>query len=177
MRYSRVVLFLGLISAMHAQDLSNRIYGGAFTGRFHCGGQWSDFTFKMSPGTSLSVSTIPTSRTPPFSIWSPALLTQISTAAYVLRGPYDPKTGHFRLEPLRWASSHPDGFEMFGIEGTFDAANRKMQAKMLSDKCDAVEMAAPGQRLPALLAEAAPAAPLSRQAAATAPNTNTRPRL
>jgi hypothetical protein len=161
MQYPRVILlFLGVISATHAQDLANRIYAGAFTGRFHCGGQWNDFTFRMSPGTSLlGVNDPDEPNTAVLNFVYRLSLTSISTAAYVLRGPYDPKTGHFRLEPLRWANSHPDNFEMVGIEGTFDAASRKMQARMLSEKCDAVEMAAPGQRLPPLPANVAPTGP------------------
>jgi hypothetical protein len=36
---------------------------------------------------------------------------------------------------------------MYGIEGTFDAAKQTMTAKMLSPKCDAVEMVGEGKQL------------------------------
>ena len=66
-------------------------------------------------------------------------ITSTEGAGYSLAGSYDPKTGRFHLEPKQWVAPHPAAFEAIGIEGTFDAETRKMTAKMLSNKCDAVE--------------------------------------
>jgi hypothetical protein len=81
-------------------------------------------------------------------------VTSLDGATYKLAGPYDAKTGRFHLEPKQWAGPHPAVFEMIGIEGTFDAESRKMTARMLSDKCDVVELVSSGVRLPPLPAEA-----------------------
>jgi hypothetical protein len=81
-------------------------------------------------------------------------ITSTEGAGYTLAGSYDPKTGRFHLEPKQWAGPHPAAFELIGIEGTFDAETRKMTAKMLSNKCDAVELVPRGVTLPPLPAEA-----------------------
>jgi hypothetical protein len=59
---------------------------------------------------------------------------------------------------------------MIGIDGTFNIATRHMTAKMLSIKCDAMEIAGPGETLPP-----APAQPALRSST-TAPNSS-RPEL
>jgi hypothetical protein len=75
-----------------------------------------------------------------------------------LTGPYDRKTGQFRLTPTQWSTSqHPPGLEMIGIEGKYDFATHQITANMLSDKCDAVEFAAPGKALPPTPQPGAPA--------------------
>jgi len=84
-------------------------------------------------------------------------LTGSDAVAYRLTGPYDRKTGHFRLIPQKWSTSqHPPGLEMIGIEGQYDFATHQVTAKMLSDKCDAVEFAAPGKSLAPILQTAPP---------------------
>jgi hypothetical protein len=145
----RVALwFAAVLPAFAQQDHSGRIFE-TFTGRFHCNGQWNDFQFKMSLGVGLLGIVDPD---------EPAIgrmqfyfyrsVTSTDGATYILKGPLDTKTGHFRMEPLRWATPHPAVFEMIGVEGTYDVEARKMlSVKMLSDKCDAVEMVPPGGKL------------------------------
>ena len=147
MRCSQFVLILALIAAARAQDQSNRIFE-TFTGRFHCNGQWTDFHFKVMPGTDLLGMNDPDEPvTAVVNFYFRRSLSHVDAASYVLKGPYDRKTGRFHLEPWRWSGSHPDALEMIGMEGTFETGSRKMNAKMLSGKCDAVEMVPPGEKL------------------------------
>jgi hypothetical protein len=74
----------------------------------------------------------------------------IETTGYRLKGTYDEKTGRFHFEPEPWVSHHPAVYEALGIEGTFDAQTRKITARMLSGKCDNVEMVRRGEKLPPL---------------------------
>lgn len=85
-------------------------------------------------------------------------VTSLDGATYKLAGRYDAKTGRFHLEPTEWYGPHPAVFQMIGIEGTFDAETRKMTAKMLSDKCDAVEVVGPGGKLAPLPSQPPPTA-------------------
>ena len=72
-------------------------------------------------------------------------------ASYMLTGPYDRKTGHFRLEPKQWnTDNHPSGFQMVGMEGKFDSATETIAAKMLGSACDSVEVGQGGRALPPL---------------------------
>nr|AGT45846.1 hypothetical protein PPT_M1_01 [uncultured marine bacterium PPT_M1] len=87
-------------------------------------------------------------------------ITRMDPASYSLSGPYDTKTGHFRLEPKKWnTDNHPSGFEMVGIEGKFDSATETITAKMLGSTCDSVEIGQGGRALPPL-----PAPPSNRAA-------------
>ena len=167
-----ILLGLCLTFSASAQDPSNRFFT-TFNGRFHCNGQWTDFQFTAHPGTDLLGVTDPSEPvTVALQFYFRRSLTQMDGASYVMRGPFDAKTGHFRLEPQRWSSrTHPDSFEMIGMEGTFDAATRKINAKMLSGKCDAVEIAAPGEKLAPLEAGA------SALTAAKLPDSKGRPEL
>ena len=167
-----ILLGLCLTFSASAQDPSNRFFT-TFNGRFHCNGQWTDFQFTAHPGTDLlGVTDASEPVTVALQFYFRRSLTQMDGASYVMRGPFDAKTGHFRLEPQRWSSrTHPDSFEMIGMEGTFDAATRKINAKMLSGKCDAVEIAAPGEKLAPLEAGA------SALTAAKLPDSKGRPEL
>jgi hypothetical protein len=77
-------------------------------------------------------------------------LTTTDGAAYLLAGSYDHKTGRFHLEPKQWSGPHPAALEMVGIEGTFDGRTQQISAKMLSPRCDAVDLVPPGVALPPL---------------------------
>jgi hypothetical protein len=145
--------FIVAVSAL-AQDHSNRIFD-LFTGRFRCGGHWTDFQFRITPVTGpLGIEEPDAGVTGSLTFYFHRSITSLDGAAYRLAGPYDAKTGRFHLDPKQWYGPHPATFEMIGIEGTFDAESRKMTARMLSDKCDAVELVPPGVRLPPLPAEA-----------------------
>ena len=49
-RYGLVVLSFTFLLPASAQDRSNRIFD-QFTGRYHCGGRWTEFQFKIVPVT------------------------------------------------------------------------------------------------------------------------------
>ncbi len=156
-----LVLCLALVVVMpaSAQDHSYRIFG-TFTGRFHCSGQWRDFQLKMSPVSGpLGIVDDDDDLTAAITFYFYRSVTSLDGATYKLAGRRDTKTGRFHLEPKEWYGPHPAVFEMIGIEGTFDAETQKMTAKMLSDRCDAVEVAGPGGKLPPLPAQPAPAVP------------------
>jgi hypothetical protein len=145
--------FVVAVSAS-AQDYANRIFD-VFTGRYSCGGHWTDFQFRMIPATGpLGILDPDADVTASITITFHRSITSIDGARYTLAGSYDPKTGRFHLEPKRWLDPHPAAFEMIGIDGTFDAATGKTTAKMLSNQCDAVEMVPPGVTLPPLPVEA-----------------------
>jgi hypothetical protein len=155
------VLCLALAAVMpaSAQDHSYRIFE-TFTGRFHCSGQWRDFQLHMAPVSGpLGIVDDDAALTAAITFYFYRSVTSLDGATYKLAGRRDTKTGRFHLEPKEWYGPHPTVFEMIGIEGTFDAETRKMTAKMLSDKCDAVEVVGPGGKLAPLPAQPAPAVP------------------
>jgi hypothetical protein len=143
------VAFVVALSAS-AQDHSSRMFE-PFTGRYHCGGRWTEFQFKIAPVTGpLGMEEPGGGVTGGVSFHFHRSITSIEGAAYSLAGSYDPKTGRFHLEPKPWAAPHPTALEAIGIEGSFDAETRKMTAKMLSNKCDAVALVPSGVTLPPL---------------------------
>jgi hypothetical protein len=148
--------FVVAVSAS-AQDHSNRMFE-PFTGRYHCGGRWTDFQFKISPVTGpLGMEEPGGGVTGGITFYFHRSITATEGAGYNLAGSYDPKTGRFHLEPKPWVAPHPAALEAMGIEGTFDAETRKTTAKMLSNKCDTVELVPRGVTLPPLPAEASSA--------------------
>ena len=155
----RGLAFVVVVSAS-AQDHSSRMFE-PFTGRYHCGGRWIDFQFKISPVTGpLGMEEPGGGVTGGISFYYHRSITSTEGAGYSLAGSYDPKTGRFHVEPKPWVAPHPAALEALGIEGTFDAETRKMTAKMLSNKCDALELVPRGVTLPPLpAAEATPGAP------------------
>jgi hypothetical protein len=156
-----VVLCLALVPVVpaSAQDHSDRIFG-TFTGRFHCSGQWRDFQLRMTPVSGpLGIVDDDAALTGAITFYFYRSVTSLDGATYTLAGRRDVKTGRFHLEPKEWYGPHPAVLEMIGIEGTFDAETRKMTAKMLSDKCDAVEVVGAGGKLAPLPAQPAPAVP------------------
>jgi hypothetical protein len=154
--YARFVLPIALLLPASAQDHSTRIFE-QFTGRCHCAGRWTEFQFKMAPVTGpLGMDEPGGGVTGGFTFFFHRSITSTDGAAYSLSGHYDPKTGHFHLEPKPWVTPHPAALEAMGIEGIFDAETRKMTAKMLSNKCDAVELTPPGVKLPPLAASELP---------------------
>lgn len=145
--------FLAAVSAS-GQDHSNRIFD-LYTGRYRCGGHWTDFQFRIMPVAGpLGILDPDAGVTASITITFHRSITSIDGTRYSLAGSYDPMTGRFHLEPKQWLDPHPAAFELIGIEGTFEAETRKISAKMLSGKCDAVELVPSGVTLPPLPAEA-----------------------
>jgi hypothetical protein len=148
-RIVSVIFFL--LECVSAPGQSYRIFQ-TFHGRFHCNGQWTEFDLHISPSPAA---------TSPLGITDPDNPSVIGTMAfffynsvvsgggggYSLQGTHDAKSGQFHLEPKAWYSQHPSGFEMYGIEGTFDPSTLLFNAKMLSPNCDKVELVPPGQAL------------------------------
>ena len=48
MRSARILLSLLILLPASAQDRASRFFG-TYTGRYHCGGVWTDFTLATSP--------------------------------------------------------------------------------------------------------------------------------
>jgi hypothetical protein len=116
--------FIVAVSAS-AQDHSNRIFD-LFTGRYRCGGHWTDFQFKIMPVTGpLGIEEPDAGVIGSLTLYFHRSITSTEGASYTLAGSYDPKTGRFHLEPKQWAGPHPAAFELIGIEGTFDAETRR----------------------------------------------------
>ena len=150
-------LIFFLLESVSAQNHSYRIFEN-FHGRFHCNGQWTEFDLQMSPVTGLLgiVDEDDPTITAGMSFLYRRSLTSTDGVSYSLQGTHEAKTGRFHLDPKAWRGPHPAVFEMYGIEGTFDAERQKMTAKMLSPKCDVVEMVPPGEQLAALLPDQIP---------------------
>lgn len=122
-----------------------------FTGRYHCGGHWTEFQFKITPVTGpLGMEEPGAGVTGAMTFYFHRSITSTDGAGYTLAGSYDPKTGRFHLDPKPWTAPHPAAFEAIGIEGSFDPETRKMSTKMLSNKCDAVDLVPRGVTLPPL---------------------------
>ena len=149
-RLGTAILLLGvsLLPSSLQGDHTSRLYE-VKTGRFQCGGQWHDFTLTIQAMTDLlGVSDPDAGIRAVLNFSYSASATRSSTARYKLAGSFDRKTGHVHLEPTEWASTHPDAFEMVGIDGTFDVETRTMTGKALGAKCDALVFAEPGKPLP-----------------------------
>lgn len=152
--YARFILPLGLLLPAVAQDRPNHVFD-PFTGRYHCGGRWTEFQFKMVPVSGpLGLDDPGGGVTGAITFYFHRSITSTEGAGYNLAGSFDPKTGRFHLDPKPWLAPHPAALEATGIEGTFDAGTGKMTAKMLSSKCDSVELVPRGGTLPTLPADA-----------------------
>jgi hypothetical protein len=155
-RYLLFALSFAFLLPAWAQDRSTRIFE-PFTGRYHCGGRWTEFQFKIIAVTGpLGMEEPGGAVTGAMTFSFHRSITSIDGGGYNLSGSYDPKTGRFHLDPKPWTGPHPTALEPIGIEGTFDPETRKMAAKMLSNKCDAVDLVPRGAALPALPAGALP---------------------
>ncbi len=149
-RYVQFVLSIAFLLPASAQEHTDRIFD-QFTGRYHCGGRWTEFQFKIVPVTGpLGMDDPAGGIIGAFTFLFHRSITSTDGAGYNLSGHFDSKTGRFRLDPKPWVAPHPAALEAMGIEGTFDAETRKLTAKMLSDKCDAVELVPRGVTLPPL---------------------------
>jgi hypothetical protein len=150
--WARFILFLAFLLPAVAQDHSDRIFD-QFTGRYHCGARWIEFQLKIIPVTGpLGMDEPGGGVNGSLSFHYHRSITSIEGASYNLGGTWDPKAGRFHLDPkLPWTAPHPAALEAIGIEGTFDVETRKFSgAKMLSGKCDAVELVPRGVTLPPL---------------------------
>ena len=134
-----LVFFLVVSVSAQAPDPSRYIFR-TFNARFHCGGKWYDFQLTISPATGPLGTLDPDAGiVAQINVMFYRSLTRMDPAAYMLTGPYDKKTGHFRLEPKQWNfGTPPSGFEMVGMEGKFDPATETIAAKMLGSACDSV---------------------------------------
>jgi len=110
-RLARFALYLALVLPAAAQDHSSRIFE-QFTGRYHCGGRWTEFDFKMVPVTGpLGLDEPDGGVTAAVTFHFHRSLTSSDAAVYTLEGHYDPKTGRFRLDPKPWVAPHPNALE------------------------------------------------------------------
>ena len=151
--------WVALITAGTAQAQNPAFqFFNAFSGRYHCSGDWIDLTLRINAISGpLGIDDPDAGVIGILNLLVRRSLTQSDAVSYKLTGPYDRKTGQFRLTPQQWNGQHPPGLEMIGIEGKYDFATRQITAKMLSDKCDVVEFAAAGKALPPIPQEKAPA--------------------
>jgi hypothetical protein len=156
------VVVAGLLAFMaaggvSAQDPAFQFFI-TFSGRYHCSGNWIDFQLtNHAVSGPLGMDDPDAGIVSVINLVIHRSLTQIDTASYKATGPYDRKSGQFRLTPKEWNTSrHPPDVEMIGMEGKYDFATRQITAKMLSDQCDVVEFARPGQSLPPIPQQTAP---------------------
>jgi len=145
-----LVLALLILPAAEAQP--QRFYQ-TFNGRFRCSGQWYDFQLGVSPGVGLLGVTDPDEGVAgSIQFYFKRSLNSLDGATFTFKGPYDQKTGAFRLEPKEWSGPRPPAvFDMFGLEGKFEFATETPTARIFGNsKCDAVELAAARKALPPL---------------------------
>jgi hypothetical protein len=67
-------------------------------------------------------------------------------ASYSMTGTYDERTGRFQLKPLQWLRRH-QGYEMIGLEGTFDRASRGLRGRVDNVACQGFELVPHGTAL------------------------------
>ena len=151
------LLVLMAASSAHAQDPAFQFFN-TFSGRYHCSGNWIDLTLHINALTGpLGMDDPDAGVVGVINLVIHRSVTQNDTAAYKAFGPYNRKTGEFKLTPKEWSTQrHPPGLQMIGMEGKYDFATHQITAKMLSDQCDALQFAAPGKALPPILQEGAP---------------------
>lgn len=144
------VAFTASLHAAAAAGQDAPRVSGAFTGRYHCSGQWTGVRLTFGQRTGVfGITESDGSLVGSITIFFYRSATNLDATGYSLAGRYDAKTGRFRLDPDKWTSAHPDAFELIGVEGTFDPSTGRIAARMTSDKCDALELV-PGQALPPL---------------------------
>src|SRR5580704_13377704 len=148
MRYAAFLLSIALLPAFGQNDRS--LISERFNGRYRCGGAWRNFEFFATPVMGLLGVADPDEGVTASINMSFHSFNGIETTGYRLKGTYDQKTGRFHFEPEPWVSHHPAVYEALGIEGMFDARTGKITARMLNDKCDAVDLVPRGEKLPAL---------------------------
>jgi hypothetical protein len=156
---------LPLLLLLPASAQNRGFVSELFTGRYHCGGQWREFQFKVFPVMGLLGVEDPDAGVTASVTLAFHSFNGIERTGYRLKGSYDEKNGRFHFEPEPWTTPHPSALQALGIEGTFDPASRKVTARMLGGNCDAAEMVPPGQTLP----------PLASAVAATPPRDPKRP--
>ncbi|MFN8006021.1 MAG: hypothetical protein U0V70_03110 [Terriglobia bacterium] len=147
-----LIVFLIISASAQERDPATYIFR-TFNARFHCGGKWYDFQLSISPARGLLGAIEPDAGiVAQINMRFMRSLTRMDAAAYMLTGPYDRKTGQFRLEPKQWNTDNhpPPGFQMVGMEGRFDPSTETITAKMLGTTCDAVEIGQGGLALPPL---------------------------
>jgi hypothetical protein len=149
-------LVLGLFIPSAAQGQQPNRFFQTFNGRVRCNGQWYDFQVGVAPGVSLLGIVDPDEDVAgSITFYFRRSATSLDGATFTIKGPYDQKTGAFRLEPKEWVGPRPPAvFDMFGLEGRFDFATETPSAKILGNsKCDAVELAGARKSLPPLPAQ------------------------
>ena len=102
MRSARIFLLLLPLLSASAQDRSFRIFGGQ-SGRYHCGGAWTDFQLQISPVSGpLGIVDEDAGVSAVLTFYFYRSISNRDGATYFLAGQYDAKTGRFHLEPKRW---------------------------------------------------------------------------
>ena len=64
----------------------------------------------------------------------------VKETAYTMKGQYTAQTGQFRLNPDRWATTAPLGYQMVGVSGTYDTRSDKLRATISFPGCSTVEV-------------------------------------
>lgn len=158
-----LALCLGCVWVLPApaqENHPNKIFE-TIVGRFHCDGEWRDFNLHLQlvAGPLGIADEDEPNLIGVLSFYFHRSVTSLDGATYKVMGTRDVKRAHFRVEPKEWSGQHPASLVMYGMEGTYDEAAHKFMGKMLSDRCDAVEFAGPGGKLPPLPAQPGPVIP------------------
>lgn len=105
---------------------------GVYTGTYVCG-KAKDFRLSLqAPETGLVQGK--------FTLYLPPG-THSQAYTYSLNGSFDPKTGRFQLNPLKWEGPEPPNIAIVGIKGTFDAQTRKITGLVDYPGCQQFEAA------------------------------------
>ncbi len=128
--------------------------GGIYKGRYQCG-DWHELTLHVQDLGGGRLAAV-------FYFYANATRGG-GDGAYSMKGEYDERTRRFQLMPHTWVK-RVQGYNMVGLEGTFDPPGRTLRGKVQSFNCGAFELAVEGTALAAIPKPAA-ALPLERRKA------------
>src|SRR6476469_3115999 len=112
------ILLFALYAAMLLLSPSNaaaQAIAGSYDGRYQCGTEWRQVSLQvrdMGGGRISAVFTFPV---------DPRM--GGGQGSFSMMGTYDERTGRFQLAPQQWMR-RPRGYDMLGLDGTFDRASR-----------------------------------------------------
>jgi len=118
----------GIPAAQPQGDIS-----GVYSGEFRC--TLTKFALKLSvsAGDAGSLTAVFD-----FSPLGPAVSQQ--QLVFDLRGSYEQNTQKFRLTPVKWEATPPQGYQMVGMSGTYDTAAQQLNGKFSNIFCGAFHL-------------------------------------
>ena len=122
------------IASSTASAQAHADISGVYTGQFRCVLAKFDLKLSVAAGDTGSLTAVFD-----FSPLGPASGQQ--QLVFDLRGSYEPNTQKFQLTPVRWETTPPQGYQMVGMSGTYDAADQRLNGRFSNPLCGTFHLA------------------------------------